>query len=302
MAVDAAALASRTMVGITLAVGGTMITALGNHLIVKGHMLSRKQQTELGTTYLLLGNACVVVLGTGLGLAAFAYAPQSVLSPLGGLTVVWNLLLATLPAFGGVSPKGEEILYTLVTLLGMAVVVAMGPQNRGEKSSFGSLGRSSFILVIISYCGSLAWMNLARTENKMLQRIFAGSSSAIVGGLSNVFAKSAVEFYSGNQVLSERDDFTTFSLVAAIALGLAISQLMLLNHALAQYSAVQIIPIYQTCLCIAATMSGGIAFDEFRDLTLFQLFFFAFGVGLAVFGVLLSALRGSASTLDQEKD
>jgi len=293
--------AGAPLYGVSLAVMGTLITALGNHLIVKGHALAKKQENQRSTLFLIAGNVCVVLLGTVLGLSALAYAPQSVISPLGGLTVVWNLALATLPLFGAVKPKAEEFVYTLITLVGMAIVVAMGPQSHGRKASFYMLVRPTFVFVVLSYAAIIGWLHSAKSEDKSFRRIAAGAIGAMVGGLSNVFAKSAVEFYSGNQVKSESNDYITFYMIIVIALGLALSQLMLLNSALANFTAVQVIPIYQTTLCIAATVSGGIAFDEFRDMTLVQGICFVAGVMISALGVLLSALRGSTAQIHQDK-
>ena len=293
---------SSALLGVLLATAGTMVTALGNHLIVKGHSFSKKQEHRQATLLIVAGNISVVLLGTVLGLVALAFAPQSIIAPLGGLTVIWNLVLATLPFFGGVKPKTEEIMYTCLTLFGMAMVVGMGPTSRAEKTSFATLVRPLFLVVLGTYVGLIVWLSSAKTENKLFRRIAAGGTGAMVGGLSNVFAKSAVEFYSGNQVESEAEDYVTFIVIIGIAVSLALGQLMLLNSALANFSAVQVIPIYQTILCIAATISGGIAFDEFRDMQVLQGLGFLVGVMVAAFGVLLSALRGSGVTIDNDKD
>jgi hypothetical protein len=311
-----------TWFGVVLAIFGTIISAIGNHFIQKSHQVtsstgerggSSTSQTKKGggnstidlssQVYFWFGNICVTLLGTTLGILALTYAPQSLISPLGGLTIVWNLMLAMIPFFGGIRPKSIEYVATSITLLGTVIIVWLGPENRGQKNTFWLFLNPKFGLLVLIYSGIGALLESAsRSQNKLYRRISSGATGGIVGGLSNVFAKSAADFYSGNHVIDEQHDFGTFALVVIIALGLAISQLMFLNSALANYAAVQVVPIYQTTLIIFATISGGVAFDEFGGFSLLQYVGFSFGVCISVIGVAVLASSSSTTTAEDLKD
>ena len=127
---------SRTMMGVSLAILGTLVTAVGNHLVFKSHSHAKKQSLGASRMYFYLGNFFIVALGTSLGLTALAFAPQSLIAPLGGLTIVWNLTLATIPFFGGIHQQSQEIAATVITLVGTFLIVWLGPQNRDELNTF----------------------------------------------------------------------------------------------------------------------------------------------------------------------
>jgi len=284
--------------GVFLAIAGTAFAALGNNLIVKSSQ--KFNDNWQASLYFGLGNFLVVVIGTVLGLAAFAYAPQALISPLGGLTLVWNLLLAMLPFFGGVQPKGLEILATLLTLLGTVVIVALGPANREQKNTFWLLLKPSFVLLVTLYFSIGALLETVKHQSRRLRRIAAGALGGLVGGLSNVFAKAAIDFHAGNHVDVEKNDQFNFLIVASIAFALAASQLMFLNQALAAYSAMHIVPVYQTTLIIAATVSGGVAFEEFADFSTLRYIGFGSGVCLSIFGVILLVSASSSGVSGEE--
>ena len=292
---------NNTWIGVTLAIIGSLVTALGNHLIVKSH--SKRLDPSVAQYYFWTGNACAALIGTVFGVLALAYAPQSLISPLGGLTMVWNLVLATLPVFGGIQPKPLQVLATIATLFGTMIIVWLGPENRGRKNSFWMFTEPSFLSLVVVYGGLGAMLEAIKNQNKLYHRIAAGATGGLVGGLSNLFAKAAVDFNSGNQIPEEANDYGSFILVVVIAIGLALSQLMFLNNALASFPAVQIVPIYQTTLIVAATISGGIAFNEFDEFPLFQYFGFSCGVMVSILGVaFLTSLSSSPPSNEEMKD
>jgi hypothetical protein len=187
-------------------------------------------------------------------------------------------------------------------LLGCCLLVLFGPANNPNvhladpqvtfsQYPFGLFFFSS--LALAHFLDSLAESSTASREAK---RVACGAVGGIIGGLSNAFAKSAV---SG----SRAQNFLGYLIVVGLAAACALLQIVFLNRALARFHAFRIVPIYQTVLLIAATMSGAIAFDEFQGFSLFAWIMFCAGVAVACVGVAVLASSpslGSDSVADKD--
>ena len=275
-----AALGMDALAGALLAACGTLATALGNHLVHRAH----GKKSQRGLHLLVAGNVLITVVGTAFGLAAFAFAPQSLVAPLGGLTIVWNALLATLPYFGGARLSNRDIWSTAACLVGCVTLVAFGPRREPVPvDPLTVFSQYSFaVLFFASLLGALALDGVAdfNSVSKDLRRLCLGSVGGIVGGLSNVFAKSAV--------VSGGAHNRTETIILVLAGLCSLLQLLALNRALARYPPFAIVPVYQVSLLIAATVSGIISFDydEFMEFSWFQLAGFVGGVALCVAGII----------------
>ena len=247
-------MASDTLFGVLLVVCGTFATALGNHLVHRSH-LGKKGQTR---AIFILGNVLIIVVGTLFGLAAFAYAPQSLVAPLGGLTIVWNAFLASLPAFGGIKLSSRDVWATVACLMGSAALVFFGPRRDpaavDPQTVFSQWSFATFFFLSLAGALSLDGLSDSQSASKDARRMACGAVGGVVGGLSNVFSKSAV--VSG--VPSSPAQFIVLALAALCAL----LQLMALNRALARFPPFVIVPVYQVSLLLAATASGIITFDQ----------------------------------------
>ncbi|KAH9254731.1 hypothetical protein BASA81_007282 [Batrachochytrium salamandrivorans] len=250
--------------------------------------------------YFWVGNlGCIILGGTGCGLAALAFASQAIVAPLGGLTIVWNLVLSG----GG---NRTQMMASLITLLGMSLVVWFGP---GEGLSKPAVGTGPFVIFTLPrfqvlgvlYCGVSLGLESAKINmglNKSTRRVAASAVGGVVGGLSNVFAKSAVEFYSSKrtrETVGGEQDYVSFCLVAAIALLLAGTQIALFNQALASFPVAHVVPVYMTSLMLSSTLSGGVAFDEFRDFSLARCLGFTCAMLVCVMGVAFLSFSSSSS-------
>ena len=232
------------------------------------------------------------------------------MAPLGGLTIVWNALLATLPAFGGVKLTARDAMATLVTLAGSMVLVTFGPREKSLSEEVHQSLRLSndpqiqfsqwrfFVYFFSSLIVAvfLDYLSDSQTAGRETKRIACGAVGGIVGGLSNCFAKSAVSSPASVNIYA-------YGFVVCLAISCAVLQLVALNRALARFNAFRIIPIYQTTLLIAATFSGGLAFNEFEGFGVVRWMAFATGIFLAILGMaILSSSPSLASDSLAEKD
>lgn len=63
------------------------------------------------------------------------------------------------------------------------------------------------------------------------------------------------------------------------------------NGGLKRYDSLQIVPIYQSCLVISGSLSGGFYYNEMKDFTLVQWVLFPFGCFLTVVGIIILITR-----------
>lgn len=263
----------------------------------QSYVLSKTKSTAAQSRmYFWVGNVgCIILGGTGCGLAALAFASQAIVAPLGGLTIVWNLMLSG----GG---NRAQMTAVFITLLGMSLVVWFGPGDSVSKPSptgpFALFAQPRFQALGALYCSISLGLEGAKTKpelSKSTRRVAASAVGGVVGGLSNVFAKSAVEFYSGKRTGGDQD-YVSFCLVAGIALLLAGTQIALFNQALANFPVAHVVPVYMTSLMLSSTISGGVAFDEFRGFSLARSLGFTCAMLVCVAGVGFLSTSSSSSS------
>ena len=330
------------LLGVAVAFVGTLMAALGTHLVAKSHRIGSK---AVAWRAYAAGNALLVVVGTAFHLWALALAPQSLISPLGSLNIVNTVVLARLPFFGGVALRPREALATAVTLMGCVVVVLAGPggesppppPSQTQPQPFQSgrpasllqavFGPSFFVFFLTSVGLVFALESYAERSdaNAVLARAAASASGGVLGGLTNVFAKAAVDSLGALSLSSSdaeglgKPPPTTSSgmarltlvpllAVAMLASSLGTLQIVSLNRSLARFSALGVIPIYQVSLLLSASLSGGVAFGELYGLGFLRLVAFFLGMVLSCLGVSVLAsspqmqLAGPSSSSSSASD
>lgn len=82
------------LLGVGLAVVGTLIGTVGKQLVRYSALCQEDGQEQKGKVLLLLGLVLQVVLNPACDLAGYALAPASVIAPVLGMEVVWNTAMA----------------------------------------------------------------------------------------------------------------------------------------------------------------------------------------------------------------
>lgn len=154
-----------------------------------------------------------------------------------------------------------------------------------EPAYFSSKFMFFLVCIIVLSIYLLRLIDSKRMSERKL--IASGCLPGLLGGLSTVFAKGAVDG------LSKKLTIELF-LFLGLAASAAATQLIFLNRALERYQAIKVIPIYQITLLVSASMSGGLAFQEFKEYTILTWIVYCIGVTFSVCGVfLLSASQAN---------
>mmetsp|Transcript_7361 Transcript_7361/g.8449 ORF Transcript_7361/g.8449 Transcript_7361/m.8449 type:complete len:523 (-) Transcript_7361:280-1848(-) len=304
-------------VGVILSVLASVASNLGVN-VQKYSMMKEIQRAKENKEYkekpyirqqLWLFGLLLVIAGALGDFAALGYAAQSLVTPVGGFTIVANLFFAHFWLEERLDKN--DLGATFLVLLGI-VLVAVSAEKSTKRYTLDCLvalyKRKEFIIYVvvmlatvgILYFGTtrLAKLKEASPFNpgyhrwKKLHPIFPAALSGFVGAQSVLFAKSVAEllkesFTNGNNQFNSWEVYLIiFCLLTAIFV-----QLHWLAHGLRLFDAVLIVPIFQCCFITGGVVGGAFYFAEFDDLSDGEIVVFVAGLLLTIIGVYLLTRR-----------
>mmetsp|Transcript_48887 Transcript_48887/g.156327 ORF Transcript_48887/g.156327 Transcript_48887/m.156327 type:complete len:408 (+) Transcript_48887:91-1314(+) len=311
-------MASLIWLGALLGVFASMTGTVGKQLL----RFSELQRLKGTKPALCLARACLVgglVLNTIVGpivdMASYAFAPQSVIAPLGGLDVVWNTLSAP-------CTLGETL--TVQLLLGCGLIAG----GATATSCFGSkedqkftpevLKETLFRWTVLAYCVVLlAWLlfNILvliprsaapkgqpfATGDKLRGLSLGMTAGSIAGNMFCVKAFVEVVQASIEDGKSEYWlDWLPYVLFAG-ALFFALTNLYFLTKAMREYEALFMGAVFEGSLVVSACVSGTIVFAEMESLEAWQICIYWLAILAIVVGIFTVA-RGSAPEESKEEE
>jgi len=298
-------MAGMVWLGIALAVFASMTGTIGKQCL----RISQLQHEE-GTTsaifkakvYLACGYLLNIVVGPLVDMGSYAFAPQSVIAPLGGLDVVWNTMSAP-------CTLGERLTPSLV--LGCLLISggATGTSFFGSKEDkafdMEELRRTFFRWAVLVYLLVFtAWVAFnvivlqPRSAAPKGEPFKTGdkwrglSLGMTAGSLSgNMFCvKAFVEIVQASISEGNVDywfDWMPYMMLAGAAF-FATSNLYFLTKAMREYEALFMGAVFEGTLIVAACLSGVIVFSELDTLQVWQ---------IAVYWAAVSGIVGGIFTV-----
>lgn len=237
----------------------------------------------------------MVILGAGFfDSTAYSFAPLSLLAPLAGVTIMFNLLFS------------DRILHEHVTLweIGAASLIIVGATLStlfGDHQSIAYKEEDLQALLVASTpwaaiafflllgCGCLIFTNGsgpagASVGYSFLYGYFAGQMGCIAGICLKCFV-TLIRYSSESGDNQMGDLFTWFFFVTFVVC--ALSQLVVINIGLAKYDYAFFSMVYQTLFIMCGVIGGGIFFQEFDEFDALRWWMFSIGVFLIITGLLL---------------
>ena len=232
--------------------------------------------------------------------AAFAFAPASLVAPLGAWSVVLSAILAHVFLHESISKR--NVFGIVLCVVGACLIGAAGPDVNNAEASLDAetvtqlLIRYPFVvfmLLTLTATAILIYLSHRTILGQKYIFIYVGVSS-LLGGVTVVCAKALSTFlrltFEGN---SQFGNVLPFVLGVTLAIAI-LAQLRYLNLAMSRFGNAQVIPVYYVLFTSCAMTSGVIMYREFDEITLSNIPFFL-GICSTMSGVFLVSKSTSSS-------
>jgi hypothetical protein len=293
------------VIAVLLAVFAALLNNLGVNL--QKLAWTKKQSSTISPsvyrTYWLLGMSAVVMASV-FDFVALAFGPQSVIAPLGALTMVANAFIA--PWMHGEKLHPSVLKATAVIIVGCAMSVAAASHSNNicdVDSLFSLYFTGRFAIYICLVAGSILsiifFIRRAEgfkaelgEESVEYQKVFRfhrlsyAAVSGIFGAQSVLFARTVDLLFVGSTrhggffLAYPGTYMVVFCLVSSIVL-----QIYWLNQGLARFESLYNVPIFTSTWIVGTVLGGGVFYGEFADFNWLQAILFPLGVILCCVGV-----------------
>lgn len=292
---------------------GTFLAAIASFISNLGVALQKLQhrrledQPDTGQPYhayfLWRAGLGLVILGSFADFAALNFAPQSLVAPLGSLTLVSNTLYSPLLLKEQITKC--DVISTLVIILGSVLTVVFAPHVDRRYSMVELLDLYSrldfaiyFFWVMVTVTFLYLWIRqiealeakgIDRPEYRRKQKLHQflyPCISGIIGAQSVLFAKCTVELLANSLTGSGFMFFywKTYVVIAAM-FSCVYFQIRWLNAGLKRFDVSYCVPVFQSFWICVSVVSGMIFYHEYVGMSADQAALFVFSVLVTIAGV-----------------
>lgn len=293
--------------GAILGVLASMSGTAGKQLLRFAHLQGLKGTQSarfMSKVAIALGLALNVAIGPLIDMASYAFAPQSIIAPLGGLDVVWNTVSAPCTLGETLTPM---LIFGCLLIAGGATATSIFGSHEESEYTPELLKDKLFRWEVFGYCIALAlWLvfnililiprsaapkgELFATGDKIRGLSLGMTAGSIAGNMFCV--KAFVEVVQASIRDNEGEywaDWLPYVLLVG-AVFFATSNLYFLTKAMREYEALFMGAIFEGSLIVAACVSGCVVFSEMDGLAAWEVCLYWLAVLVIVAGIMLVAL------------
>lgn len=297
-------MAQMIWLGIILGVFASMTGTIGKQLLRFSELQRQKGFAFLSKAALSGGLALNVAVGPIVDMGSYAFAPQVVIAPLGGLDVVWNTLIAP-------CTLGEKLTPTLIVGVVLIAAGATGTSffgNHGDKEYTLQVVQDTFVRPAVGiYLGFLAlWaaFNILVLQPRSsapqgqpwapgdpIRGLSLGMTAGSISG--NMFCVKAFVELVETSIRQEDAGIWAHWLPYVTLVGavfFALSNVFFLQKAMREYEALFMGAIFEGTLIISACISGFVVFADAVNLKWWQLLLYWLMLIGMVAGIVLVAM------------
>ena len=253
----------------------------------------------------------LIIFGSLFDVVALGLGPQSLIAPLGSLTLVSNIACAYCLLRERVSRY--DIGATALIVLGSSIAIGWGKKQEETytvEQLFDLYHQAEFIayatvVILFSIWCYTQLHKLERLESdegkesplylshRSRHRFYYPALAGTIGAQSVLFAKCSVELLLNTFDSTKTNMFTQWPsyLVMACMFGSIFLQIRYLNEGLRRFSSTYSIPVFQAFWILVSVVSGLIYYREWQGLDTFSCVMFSLGVCVAVSGVVMLSRR-----------
>eukprot|EP00933_Yihiella_yeosuensis_P053421 TRINITY_DN5164_c3_g1_i1.p1 TRINITY_DN5164_c3_g1~~TRINITY_DN5164_c3_g1_i1.p1 ORF type:complete len:335 (+),score=28.04 TRINITY_DN5164_c3_g1_i1:76-1080(+) len=282
------------LVGVGLEVFATLCGTVGKQLLRYSKMSEEDNKATLvSKTSLVIGLSLNILAGPILEVLAYGQAPQTLLAPLMGLDVLWNILLV--PHTLGENPDRTQVVGCLLLVFGTALTAVGGPhqetpyslQRMRDKILTHDALTYIAVEIVLLIAGCL-YMNRQK-EGCRKRGLVLGLVAGGIGG--NLFCmKAAASLIQATYkeswstlVESWVNPLPIVVVLSAVCIGA--SSAILLTKGMREYEASMMVATYEGAFVISGCASGVAILGELDVVSPQRRTIYALGVALVICGV-----------------
>jgi len=313
------------VIGVILAIIASFLGNLGTNLQKLAHQkntIYRLSHPEKNEKWFPEGSPKMWFIGilSMIGCAicdflALGFAPQSVVAPLGSLTLIANVIFAPILLKEVVSRL--DIMSTMAISFGCTLCIAFSTHTEHDFTAeelyalfrsrpflvygFGvlSLGIAFFSQIQMIYRTRLF---LKSEFHLKMHRFLLPALSGLTGAQNVLFAKCCstlvLLWFGGYPIFSH---FETYCIFIGLALSLTF-QIRWLNEALSMYESTYVVPVFQCFWIGVSVISGVIVYQEFVNAPTKNILIFLLGILITIGGVILLSKRKAVNELHKNSE
>lgn len=217
-------------------------------------------------------------------------APQSLLAPLGALSLGFNIILA--PIFHPKERVTRNIIQSTALIYVGTIMTVLHAAESSPKIDLAALVDFAttplflvYALGCICFQGSLYCHGRGKRAFGIVH--YTGIAGCF-GGETILFAKSASELVKNALVSGRYDDWTSSPLPCLFVIcmiGCVLTQVNFLNTGLAKFDALLVVPVYQSFWNAFGITGGLIFFQEYKLMSTSDSWMYALGIGITLVGI-----------------
>ncbi|CAI2168427.1 18075_t:CDS:2 [Funneliformis geosporum] len=209
----------------------------------------------------------LMIIGELGNFMAYAFAPASVVAPLGTVALISNVILA--PIMLKERFRKQDLIGILIAIIG-AVVVVLDPE-----AIWNAIKQTPFIIYFI-ITATLASFLMYLSDRIGHKTCFVDLSLvAIFGGYTVLATKSISSMLTMTYVAMFTYSITYFLLI--ILMSTAVLQIKFLNKALRQFDSTEVIPTQFVLFTISAIIGSAVLYKDFADMNFWKFAGFLIG-------------------------
>jgi drug/metabolite transporter (DMT)-like permease len=221
---------------------------------------------------------------------AYAYAPATLVAPLGSVSVVCNALLSSLVLREKITLRNKA--GCVLAIFGSCFVVSFAPTsdhqlNMTRLADYMSdpVFLSFLTLILIGFFYLYRLPQRVQQSNVIVYVLMCSLMGAITVSCTKGLSTALILTVSG----SSRDQFSSLLpwLLLFVICGTMVVQIKYLNLAMISFGASDVVPVYYVTFTFCSVAAGVVLFKEYHETSPLYAFLFVVGVAITFGGVYL---------------
>eukprot|EP01052_Picozoa_sp_SAG31_P007149 SAG31_NODE_337_length_17493_cov_5.855755_12_plen_386_part_00 len=302
------------VLGVTLSLLASIFSNVGLNLQKYSAIKERRRPSGLVRSYTKqpiwwIGLFCIFFFSLG-DFAALAFISQSVAAPLGGSTMVTNVILAHWWLDEPLTQR--DALGVGITLVGLSLIGVFGSRSSQcytmdeltDKATEAGVLAYAFVtaaLLLVFFFGARQLrrrrLNLGQYSSlwvkrwSKLERFLLPALSGLLGGQTVLLAKALAEIVQSQSSGEPQLQLPGVWLLLAAMIAFIAMQVHWMSVAMKFYDNMYLQPVFQSFFLGSATLGGVVCFKELVGVRPLARFMFILGMGLLLLGVVVLSGR-----------